>query len=281
MAEPALCEDNLDIIIEKMYKVKGWDFHRYRKSSLRRCVERRLAFSGIPYEDYIEYLDKQPLELNVLFNHITIKVSEFFRDTEVFNHIKGIVIPATFERLSSEGQNLLRAWSCGCAHGEEAYSIAMLLSMSGMESLSIPPFIKIFATDIDEMSIDFSRKGIYPRDSIMNVDPNLRIQFFKSTDIENKYQVIPQTRNLITFGVHNIVSDIHLSHMDIILCRNLLIYFEKDLQERVFEKFYHSLNKGGFIILGKSEVIPPKFRDSFQEVARKEKIYQKIQGSRK
>ena len=190
MAEPALSEDNLDLILEKMYSVKGWDFRRYRKSSLKRCVERRLAFSRLPCQDYIVLRDNHPREFNILFNHITIKVSEFFRDP--------------------------------------------------------------------------------------NVDPILRGQFFKTMALDKRHQVMPLIRNLVTFGIHDLVSNIHLAHMDIILCRNLLICFEKDLQEKGFEKFCYSLNRGGFIILGKSEVVPSVYRNIFREVSRREKIYQKI-----
>ena len=280
MAEPALSGGHLDLILEKMYVVKGWDFRRYRKSSIMRCVERRLALSRLPAADYIERLDHQPLELNNLFNHITIKVSEFFRDPEVFKRIEGEVLPLTLERLRSQDRNLLRIWSCGCARGEEAHSMAILLLflMEGPAPLSHEKFIvKIFATDIDEAAIDLARKGIYPKESLINVPPSSRSQFFTSSNAgDTVYQVASSVRNLVTFGVHNMVSDIHLSHMDIILCRNLLIYFEKDLQEKVFEKLYYSVNKGGFMILGKSEVVPPLFRKRFREIARKEKIYQKI-----
>ncbi|MBI5755756.1 MAG: hypothetical protein HZA12_02420, partial [Nitrospirae bacterium] len=134
--------------------------------------------------------------------------------------------------------------------------------------------VKIFATDIDEGAVDIARKGIFGQESLENVDLIQRKQFFHKTG--NNFQVVPQIRNLVTFGVHNIVSHIHLSHMDIILCRNLLIYFEKELQERVFEKFYYSLDRGGFIILGRSEAVPLAYRDTFQEVFKKEKIYQRI-----
>ena len=136
--------------------------------------------------------------------------------------------------------------------------------------------VKIFATDIDEASIDIARKGIYPGDSLEKVASLLRRQFFKPASIDTRYQVMPLIRNLVTFGVHDLVSNIHLAHMDIILCRNLLIYFEKDLQEKVFEKFCYSLNRGGFIILGKSEVVSSIYRDRFREASRREKIYQKI-----
>lgn len=299
MAEPALSEDHLDLVLEKMYQKKGWDFRRYRKSSLKRCIERRISFSRLPSREYIERLDSEPAEFHHLFNHITIKVSEFFRDPDVFNQIERHVIPATLERLKSEGRDKLRIWSCGCARGEEPYSLAMLLSgaldnarasfrMAGQENPANPDRrgfltphdkpsgfnVKIFATDIDESSIEKARKGIFSPDSFTNLSPALRDQFFKPVD--NGFQVIQQVRNLLTFGVHNIVSCVHLSHTDILLCRNLLIYFEKDLQEKVFEKFLYSLNPGGFIILGKSEVVPSSFRDRFREVFRKEKIYQKI-----
>ena len=277
MAESALSGDQLDLILEKMYAVKGWDFRRYRKSSIMRCVERRLALSRLPSRDYIERLDHQPLEFNNLFNHITIKVSGFFRDPEVFDRIEGEVLPVTLERLRSQDRNLPRMWSCGCARGEEPYSLAILLLrlMGGQAPSSHEKFTaKIFATDIDGASIDLGRKGLYLKESLMNVSPFPCSQFFRPADAG--CQVTPLLRNLVTFGVHDIVCNIHLSHMDIILCRNLLIYFEKDLQEKVFEKLYYSLNKGGFMILGKSEVVPPLFRERFREIARKEKIYQKI-----
>lgn len=277
MAQPELSEDNLDIILEKMYVKKRWDFRRYRKSSLKRCIERRLASYRLHLKDYIEFLDVQPSEFNNLFNQITIKVSEFFRDIEVFNQIEQYVIPDVIGKLKTDENNTLRTWSIGCARGEEPYSIAILLSKY-ISSLTTPAFknykIKIFATDIDEASVDIARKGSYGEESLKNVDLFHLYQFFKP--LENGYQVIPRIRNFVTFGVHDIVSNIHLSHMDILLCRNLLIYFEKDLQEKVFEKFWYSLNSGGYIILGRSEVVPFIFRDRFREVFRKEKIYQKI-----
>src|SRR3989304_9796272 len=277
MAQPELSEDNLDIILEKMYVKKRWDFRRYRKSSLRRCIERRLASYRLHCKDYIEFLDVQPLEFNNLFNQLTIKVSEFFRDTDVFNQIEQYVIPEVIVKPKTDGNNSLRIWSIGCARGEEAYSIAILLSkimrsstQHALEDLKV----KIFATDIEDASVDIARKGIYCEESLKNVDLFQLGQFFKPS--ENYYQVSPQIRNLVTFGVHDIVSNIHLSHMDIICCRNLLIYFEKDLQEKVFEKFWYSLNSGGYIILGRSEVVPSIFRDRFRDIFRKEKIYQKI-----
>src|SRR3989337_1436588 len=137
-----------------MYAVKGWDFRRYRKSSIMRCVERRLALSRLPATDYIERLDHQPLEFNTLFNHITIKVSEFFRDPKVFDRMEEEVLPLTLERLRSQDRNLLRMWSCGCARGEEAYSMAILLLrlMEGRSPLSHETLMRLRLTKDDEDS---------------------------------------------------------------------------------------------------------------------------------
>ena len=268
----ALSEEHLDYLLEKVYTTKGWDFRRYRRSSIKRCVERRIAISKRSYHTYVELLDSEPLEFNHLFGHITIKVSEFFRDPEVFRRIEDYVIPMSLRRLTVTGSTDLRIWSCGCARGEEPLSMAILINKR-LKERGDKPDLKIFGTDIDESAVNSARNGVFIEDSLKNVDPYMRSQFFQAS--KSAFQIIPQIRNLVTFGVHDIVSHIQLSRMDIILCRNLLIYFEKELQEKVFEKFYYSLKPGGFIVLGKSEVPPLRFRDTLIEVCKREKIYQK------
>ena len=268
----ALSEEHLDYLLEKVYTTKGWDFRRYRRSSIKRCVERRIAISKRSYHTYVELLDSEPLEFNHLFGHITIKVSEFFRDPEVFRRIEDYVIPMSLRRLTVTGSTDLRIWSCGCARGEEPLSMAILINKR-LKERGDKPDLKIFGTDIDESAVNSARNGVFIEDSLKNVDPYMRSQFFQAS--KSAFQIIPQIRNLVTFGVHDIVSHIQLSRMDIILCRNLLIYFEKELQEKVFEKFYYSLKPGGFMVLGKSEVPPVRFRDNLIEVCKREKIYQK------
>ena len=272
MSVAALSEEQIDHILEKVYTAKGWDFRRYRRSSLKRCLERRISISRRSYHTYVELLDSEPVEFNHLFNHITIKVSEFFRDPEVFRHIEDYVIPMTLRRLTVTGSTDLRIWSCGCANGEEPLSVAILID-KWLKKTGCNLNSKIYGTDIDESAINSARKGVFIEDSLKNVDQYMRNQFFQAYN--SAFQIIPQIRNLVTFGTHDIVSHIQLSHMDIILCRNLLIYFEKELQEKVFEKFYYSLKPGGFIVLGKSEVPPVRFRDNLIEVCKREKIYQK------
>ena len=273
MSGDALSEEHLDLLLEKVYTAKGWDFRQYRRSSIKRCVERRIALSRRSYHSYLDLLDSEPSEFNTLFNHITIKVSEFFRDTEVFQRIENYVIPMTIRRLTIKGSKTLRIWSCGCAKGEEPLSIAILIHKR-IQEMGVDFEVKIYATDIDESAVNAARKGVFVEDSLKNVDPITRSQFFQTAN--RSFQIIPKIRNLVTFGAHDIVSHIHLSNMDIILCRNLLIYFEKDLQEKVFEKFYYSLKPGGFIVLGKSEVPPLSYRENLLDVCKREKIYQKV-----
>jgi len=273
MSGDALSEEHLDLLLEKVYTAKGWDFRQYRRSSIKRCVERQIAISRRSYHSYLDLLDSEPSEFNTLFNHITIKVSEFFRDTEVFQRIENYVIPMTIRRLTIKGSKTLRIWSCGCAKGEEPLSIAILIHKR-IQEMGVDFEVKIYATDIDESAVNAARKGVFVEDSLKNVDPITRSQFFQTAN--RSFQIIPKIRNLVTFGAHDIVSHIHLSHMDIILCRNLLIYFEKDLQEKVFEKLYCSLNTGGFIVLGKSEVPPLSYRENLLDICKKEKIYQKV-----
>lgn len=272
MSVAALSEEHLDELLEKVYKAKGWDFRRYRRSSIKRCVERRIALSRRSYHTYIKLLDSEPLEFDNLFNYITIKVSEFFRDPEVFRRIEDYVIPMTLMRMTTTGATSLRIWSCGCARGEEPLSIAILIN-NRLKETGYNPDLKIFGTDIDESAINSARTGVFSETSLKNIDPVMRSQLFQVSN--SAFQIIPQIRNLVTFGAHDIVTHIQLSRMDIILCRNLLIYFEKGLQEKVFEKLYHSLKPGGFIVLGKSEVPPVSFRDRLIEVCKREKIFQK------
>ena len=178
----------------------------------------------------------------------------------------------TIRRLTIKGSKTLRIWSCGCAKGEEPLSIAILIHKRMQEMGDFD--VKIFATDIDESAVNAARKGVFVEDSLKNVDPIMRSQFFQTAN--RSFQIIPKIRNLVTFGAHDIVSHIHLSHMDIILCRNLLIYFEKDLQEKVFEKFYYSLKPGGFIVLGKSEVPPLSYRENLLDICKKRRFIRRL-----
>lgn len=249
-----------------MYRRKGWDFRQYKKASLARRISKRLnALKIHSYNEYRLFLESDPAEYNKLFSNITIKVSEFFRDQEVFDFLKGAVksfFPYT------EG---LKVWCCGCACGEEAYSVAILLS--GCLTPDALRNTKVFATDIDNEALEQARRGVYMEGSLRNVDgPALSAYFFRA---ENGYKVEYNIRNLLKFGTLDIVRSPSISGVHILLCRNLFIYFSKPLQRTVFEKLDYALKPGGLLVLGKAEVIPPSFAHRYMPVGERTSLYRK------
>lgn len=260
------CEEGFTYLLEKIHAEKGWDFRHYKKGTLKRRIPMRLnAFNALSYNDYCSILDSDRNEYDRLLSALTIKVSHFFREPEVFHILKGLISSST---LLEEG---LKAWSCGCAHGEEAYSLGILLT----ESLGIKKAesARIFATDIDSTALDTARKGIYSDDSMQNVASNHRETYFSG--IGTGYKLAPQIRHLVRFGELDIVKGTPFSRIDILFCRNLLIYFEKALQEKVLEKLDFALKPGGLLILGKDEVLPHPFLSRYTEIEKRSRVYRK------
>ncbi|MEK6673667.1 MAG: CheR family methyltransferase, partial [Nitrospirota bacterium] len=220
-------ENSLTELLEKIYIEKGWDFRSYKKSSLIRRIAIRLDANHISsYQDYSFLLDSDHSEYDRLFSVLTIKVSEFFREPRVFSLLKN----ATLSRLA--GRDGLRAWSCGCAYGNEAYSIAILLAEClGLEKLRNA---KIYATDIDNDALDIARAAVFHNDSMLNVSDIQRERYFFG--FNGAYKVRYDTRDSVRFGSLNIVKHPPISKIDILFCRNLLIYFEKGLQMTVLRK---------------------------------------------
>jgi len=199
---------------------------------------------------------------------MTVKVSEFFREPMVFESLREVIV----SRFSDARG--LRAWCCGCATGDEAYTIGILFA----ECLT--PWAlkdaKIFATDIDSNAIDTARRGLYREDSIENVGADLRARYFIRAD--GGYRIRYDIRNIVRFGTLDIVRDPPIPRIDILLCRNLLIYFEKDLQAKVIEKLDYALKPGGILVLGKAEVLPPQFAPLYHELRERTRIYIKGGG---
>ncbi|GAB4413235.1 MAG: hypothetical protein OHK0032_09300 [Thermodesulfovibrionales bacterium] len=257
-------ENSFQEFLEMLYCERGWDFRNYKKSSLMRRIALRLNACNISsYNDYYRLLRSDPSEYGRLFSTITIKVSEFFREPWVFEFLREIII----SRFS--GTEGLRAWCCGCASGDEAYSLGILFA----ECLTPTALkgAKIFATDIDSNAIDAARRAIYREGSIKNVSDERRARYFISTD--KGYKVRYDIRNILRFGILDIVRDPPISKIDILLCRNLLIYFEKDLQTKVIEKLHYALNPNGIVVLGRAEVLPAQFASCYEEIGDRTRIY--------
>lgn len=261
------CEEGFPELLEKIHTEAGWDFRQYKKTSLKRRISLRLNAHNISsYNDYHSVLESNPQEYGRLFSTITIKVSEFFREPEVFDLLRELITPFF---SSDKG---LRAWSCACARGEEAYSLGILLAnFFGEEKLGN---VRIFATDIDEGAIDIARKGVYREEHLQNLSDMIREKNFIRSD--GGYRVKYGIKDLVRFGRLDIVKDAPISKIDIILCRNLLIYFEKELQNRVLEKLDYALKPGGILVLGRAETIPPFLSSRYKEVREKSRVYRKI-----
>lgn len=208
-------------------------------------------------------LDSDPAEYDRLFSVLTVKVSEFFREPEVYSLLKKEILSRPAYRTG------LRAWSCGCAYGNEAYSLAILLAENlGLRALRNT---RIYATDIDNNALDTARAAVFNHDSMLNVSDHMREIYFIS--FNGGYKVRYDLRDSVRFGSLNIVKNPPISKIDILFCRNLLIYFEKDLQMTVFRKLDYALNPGGLLVLGRAEALPALLEERYVEIEKGSRIY--------
>jgi two-component system CheB/CheR fusion protein len=219
-------------------------------------------------KDYLRYLLEHPPELDELFQDILINVTSFFRDPEVFEALKGRVFPALLEGRKDE---TIRIWVAGCSTGEEAYSIAMVL-LESLGDRAPGTAIQIFASDIDDKAIEKARTGIYPEGIKSDVSPARLQRFF--TKVAAGYQISKSIRDLCLFAVQNAAKDPPFSRMDLICCRNLLIYLSNVLQKKVLQVFHYGLKPNGFLLLGGSESIAGS-ADLFSMLDKKNKVYTK------
>jgi two-component system CheB/CheR fusion protein len=246
----------------------GVDFSNYKQTTIRRRIHRRMVLHNINrLDDYIQYLQNNLAEVHALYQEVLISVTSFFRDPEVYQSLKEEVFPVITKDKSFDSP--IRIWVPGCATGEEAYSIAISL-IEYLDNLNFKPNIQIFATDINEKAIEKARLGIYKDSQMLDVSPERTRRFFNQ--VQEGYQINKLVRELCVFAKHNLIGDPPFSNLDLISCRNLLIYFQPVLQEQVMSLFHYSLKPTGFLILGLSE-IAGKFSELFTLVDRKYKIY--------
>ncbi len=260
-------------LLDKIMRNTNIDFSEYRPQFFKRRLQHRFHSAGCNnYWEYISLLNKDPHEYDRLIEAVTIKESYFFRDTEVFELLGNGIIHEIVSQKQAEGARKIRAWSCGAAHGQEAFSIAILLRE--VLGNSIKDFdIKILATDIDKDALEIAPWGSYDIRSLRKMGPHILFKYF--TRFQDGYVLSDRVRVLVSFERHDIVSGIPKRGMDLVFCRNLLIYFQKELQEKVLNNLHTALNPGGFLILGKTETIPEQMRDYFEVVDLKERIYRK------
>ncbi|RNE93837.1 PAS domain-containing protein [Marichromatium sp. AB32] len=246
------------------------DFSQYKQSTLIRRIERRMALHQIEQQrDYVRYLQHNPLEIDALFHDLLIGVTSFFRDPEAFAILEHEVIPRLFHEKPAGSP--VRVWICGCSTGEEAYSIAILLK-EHLETLKQDYRLQIFATDIDANAIERARSGIYPANIATDISPERLARFFVMSQEQGCYRINKEIRDLLVFSEQDLIKDPPFSRLDLISCRNLLIYLNGDLQRRLIPLFHYALKSSGFLFLGNSETIGDA-HPLFTPVDRKWKLF--------
>lgn len=262
--------DDLKKIFILLRNQTGHDFSFYKPNTIGRRIERRMTVNQIErIGDYVRYLQDNPLEVETLFKELLIGVSNFFRDPKAFELLARKAIPAVFE--NKELGQPVRVWVPGCATGEEAYSIAMLLREQ-IEVLKREFQVQVFATDIDSKAIETARTGIYPDSIAVDVSPQRLSRFFTKED--NTYRVNKVIRDMLVFAEQNVIKDPPFSRLDLISCRNLLIYMGVELQKKVLQLFHYALEQEGYLFLGTSESIG-EHTEFFGVVDRKWKLFQR------
>jgi two-component system CheB/CheR fusion protein len=252
----------------------GHNFSQYKPSTINRRIERRMAVHQIETLDgYVKYLQQIPAEVEVLFRDLLIGVTSFFRDPEAFKALEEQAIPKLFAGKPAGG--VVRVWSTGCSTGEEAYSIAILLQ-ERLEALKQSYKVQIFATDIDSQAIVTGRAGLYPASIAADISPERLARFFVAESDGGAYRIHKSIRDILVFSEQDVIKDPPFSKLDLISCRNLLIYMSGDLQKKLIPLFHYALNPGGMLFLGTSETVG-EFGDLFSALDRKSKLYQRKQ----
>ena len=264
----------LDLLLEKVYRDGGYDFRGYKRGTVTRRLARRLHATGArTYLEYMQFLDAYPGEYQKLADDLTITVSGFFRSPYSFQQVAGLVLPELLSCKEDRGERKLRFWSTACARGEEPYSIAMLLAeffKHRREDFDI----SIYATDISQLALNEAQAGIYSLKDIAGLPGNILESYFRRGE---DYKVRDDIRQMVSFSRFDLTSPLPppFMNLDCIFCCNVLIYWQRQLQERVLDMLYASLSPRGYLVLGEVETPPNTFSEKLECLDSKARIYRK------
>jgi two-component system, chemotaxis family, CheB/CheR fusion protein len=241
----------LEVLLDFLKRTRGFDFTGYKRATLERRITKRLQSVGCDgFADYIDYLEVHPEEFGQLFNTVLINVTSFFRDAAIWDFLAATVIPRLIDRRNSD--SAIRVWSAGCATGEEAYSLAMLFA----EALGVDGFndgVKIYATDADEEALVKARTAVYSEGEVADVPPPLLEKYFDVA--QGRYTFRKELRRQIIFGRHDLIQDAPISRVDLLVCRNTLMYFNAETQAKLLRRFQFGLKDHGVLFLGRAETL--------------------------
>lgn len=260
-----------ETLLDYLKRCRGFDFSGYKRSSLMRRINKRMQTVNIQgYNNYIDFLEVHTEEFNHLFNTILINVTSFWRDRTAWEYVKREIIPQILSRKAVNEQ--IRIWSAACASGEEAYTLAMLMA----EIIGIDEFrerVKIYATDVDEEALNQARQATYEERDLTGLTPEEIETFFELVD--TTYSFRKDLRRSVIFGRHDLIQDAPISKIDLLVCRNSLMYFNAETQSKILARFHFALRDGGFLFLGKAEMLL-SHGNTFTPVNLKNRIFTKV-----
>ena len=244
-------DPDLENLLQYIKSNRGFDFSGYKRASLSRRVRKRMQTVTVDnFSEYLDYLEVHPDEFVELFNTVLINVTSFFREPKAWEYIANEIIPQIIHK--QQANKPIRIWSAGCASGEETYTIAILLAEAlGMEKYS--QWVKVFATDVDMEALSHARHASYTSKEIQNIPSELVEKYFER--INNHFSIQKELRRGVIYGRHDLVQDAPISRIDLLICRNTLMYFNSETQSKILDRFHFALNSGGFLFLGKAEML--------------------------
>ena len=267
--------DHFQAILALLRARTKYDFSSYKSGTISRRIERRMSLKHLHrIPDYVKHLQDHPAEVQDLFKDLLISVTSFFREPRAWESLKREVIPRLVEARAGEG--LIRVWVPGCATGEEAYSLAMLI-LEQVHAVKKPLTVQVFASDLDAAALEFARAGVYPESIAADVSPERLRRFFVKAD--HSYEVSKEVRDVVVFALQNLIGDPPFSKLDLISCRNLMIYLAPEIHGRVISLFHFALRPDGYLCLGNAESIG-SHTDLFEPVSKKWRIYRRIGPAR-
>lgn len=275
-----LTDHGLRDILEFARAERGFESAGYCPSVMETRVQSRLAAAGVSgHQDYLQLLRSSPCELDLLIEALTLKVSSFFRNPVAFEYLREAVLPAILMKKAARGEKCVRVWSAGCACGEEPYSVALLLHALALGQHRAAE-ATLFATDIDEKALARGREALYPAESLASVPYGLATTCFQREG--DHFRLLPSVARAVSFSAYDMLdrrtnspADSVFGTFDLILCRNLLIYFQPEYQDIIVGKLYRSLAVGGYLLLGQTEMLPEEWQGRLRRVTDCCRLYRK------
>ncbi|MCM8812306.1 MAG: late competence development ComFB family protein [Candidatus Omnitrophica bacterium] len=263
-----------ELLLRQIKADRGVDFSQYREDLLKRRVGVRMRAKRVEtFSEYLQVLTHDAEEYEKLFDALTINVTSFFRDPEVWRFLQERIIPAVVMHKKKNGQRRVRVWSAGSSCGAEAYSLAILFYES-MQKEADPLAVEIIGTDIDRASIRKAPAARFKREMVKNVNAERLQRFF--LPVQDEFQIVPHLKSMVRFEARDLIHDLPVEHVDIVLCRNVFIYFNRSLQEHLIMKFYQALQPFGYFVMGATEILLGEARQLFKMIDGDRKIFQKV-----